>query len=172
MASNTAINYEELSAIFKGKYKQANTDRYRKQTKINLMKKNILDFILFQHEQLKDSDEIRQTASQLNAPCFEFELPTTIRDYTNKRGQTHKAHYTYFGKYLQKAKEGDKPIMIKYYDTQQNAEKYFIHKCGEHYCEKWEGRRLLVRGVYQYIFTNQYFKHTQNKITIKINKKN
>ena len=88
MAKNTAINYEELSAIFKGKYKQANTDRYRKQTKINQMKKDILDFILFQHDQLKDQDEIRQTASQLNAPCFEFELPTTIREYTNKKGQT------------------------------------------------------------------------------------
>ena len=38
-----------------------------------------------------------------------------IDDYTNKKGQTSKAHYTENRKYLKPAKQGDKPISYKGY---------------------------------------------------------
>jgi hypothetical protein len=67
-------------------------------------------------------------------------LKTTISPYTNKKGQTHYAHWTANGKYLQKAKPEEEPMFYQGF--------FDLRKMHSHFKVSWNPSAKTLQDLF------------------------
>lgn len=116
---------EKDCAVFKGLYKnQINLTHYWANKAATLLDKYIL--LAYNSSRITGETEVFwDIVEEEKYEGFKYTFYTEIRDYTNKKGQTHKAHFV-GSKYIGSVKKlGDKPEKKTFYGRRQQAEQYF-----------------------------------------------
>ena len=97
------LTMENIS--IKGNCKKQCGEKNHWKARYNVVCDSAMDYITKEKYIWRFADEICLNAKGL---CY-----STIKDYTNKKGITQKAHHTWFGKWCGSIKNlGDKPVII------------------------------------------------------------
>lgn len=121
MSATTIQNLENEVRVFKGLYKsQINLTTYWAKQSNELLNRYIRTILYH----IGECETFYDIVEKENYEGFKYNYYTEIKDYTNKKGHTSKAHYM-GTKYIGSVRKlGEKPIIKTFYGTKDKAEKY------------------------------------------------